>query len=36
VPPTWIDMTKRVNSSLSGQGQRYPVWYKPTKFVLID
>jgi hypothetical protein len=35
-PPTWIDMTKRVNSSLSGQRQRYPVGYKPTKFVLID
>ncbi|WP_147264617.1 polymorphic toxin-type HINT domain-containing protein [Streptomyces sp. NBRC 110611] len=34
-PPTWIDMSKRVNSSLSGQGQRYPVGYKPTKFVLI-
>lgn len=34
-PPTWIDMTKRVNSSLSGQGQRCPVGCSPRRFVLI-
>lgn len=35
-PPTWIDMTKRVNSSLSAQGQRCPVGCRPRKFVLVD
>jgi len=33
-PHRWIDMTKRVNSSLSGQGQRYPIGYRPTSFIL--
>ncbi|MFI1941081.1 RHS repeat-associated core domain-containing protein [Streptomyces purpureus] len=36
VPPTWIDMTKRVNSSLSAQGQRCPVGCSPRSFVLVD
>lgn len=35
-PPTWIDMTKRVNSSLSAQGQRCPVGCSPSRFVLVD
>ncbi|MEY6566714.1 polymorphic toxin-type HINT domain-containing protein, partial [Streptomyces sp. PGLac3x] len=35
-PPTWIDMTKRVNSSLSAQGQRCPVGCSPRRFVLVD
>ncbi|MEW2116097.1 RHS repeat-associated core domain-containing protein [Streptomyces sp. NPDC005474] len=35
-PPTWIDMTKRVNSSLSAQGQRCPVGCSPSSFVLVD
>ncbi|MFD4788151.1 RHS repeat-associated core domain-containing protein [Streptomyces sp. NPDC058459] len=35
-PPTWIDMTKRVNSSLSAQGQRCPVGCSPGRFVLVD
>ncbi|WP_433471527.1 polymorphic toxin-type HINT domain-containing protein [Saccharomonospora azurea] len=36
MPPTWIDMTKRVNSSLSAQGQRCPVGCSPKRFVLVD
>ncbi|WP_051722817.1 ricin-type beta-trefoil lectin domain protein [Streptomyces albus] len=35
-PPAWIDMTKRVNSSLSGQGQRCPVGCSPRGFILVD
>ncbi|WP_338683447.1 RHS repeat-associated core domain-containing protein [Streptomyces acidiscabies] len=35
-PPTWIDMAKRVNSSLSAQGQRCPVGCSPRRFVLVD
>lgn len=34
-PPYWIDMAKRVNSSLSGQIGRYPVGYRPSIFVLV-
>ncbi|GHA43014.1 hypothetical protein GCM10010329_77440 [Streptomyces spiroverticillatus] len=34
-PPNWIDMTKRVNSSLSGQGQRCAIGCKAKKFVLV-
>ncbi|MEU6346896.1 polymorphic toxin-type HINT domain-containing protein [Streptomyces sp. NPDC046977] len=32
VPPEWLDLSGRVNSSLGGQVNGYPVGYKPTKF----
>jgi hypothetical protein len=31
-PYEWQDMSKRVNSSLSGQFGNYPVGYKPSHF----
>ncbi|MFJ2370767.1 hypothetical protein [Microbacterium sp. NPDC087665] len=33
-PPGWGDYTSRVNSSLAGQVNRYPVGYNPTMFVV--
>ena len=33
-PNEWQDMSKRVNSSLAGQANRYPEGYKPTHFEL--
>ncbi|CAL9529999.1 hypothetical protein SUDANB6_04036 [Streptomyces sp. enrichment culture] len=35
-PPTWIDMTKHVDSGLPAQGQRCPVGCSPRRFVLMD
>ncbi|MFJ4990372.1 polymorphic toxin-type HINT domain-containing protein, partial [Streptomyces sp. NPDC088732] len=32
VPPEWLDLSGRVNSSLGGQANGYPVGYKPMKF----
>ena len=32
-PPEWADMIERVNNSLGGQVNRYPIGYKPTFFV---
>lgn len=33
-PHSWLDLSRRVNSSLGGQATRYPVGYKPTIFIL--
>ncbi len=33
-PPEWLDMPMRVNSSLAGRINAYPVGYKPTEFKL--
>ncbi|MEO5965932.1 MAG: hypothetical protein ABIR11_10745, partial [Candidatus Limnocylindrales bacterium] len=35
VPPSWMDLTPRVNLSLGGQAVHYPVGYKPTAFELL-
>ena len=32
-PYYWSDMTVKVNSSLGGQANRYPIGYKPTVFI---
>jgi hypothetical protein len=35
-PPGWGDYTSRVNSSLAGQVNRYPVGHNPTIFIVRD
>ena len=34
IPPEWIDMSARVNSSLGRQAQDYPIGFQPTGFRL--
>ena len=36
VPPSWMDLTPRVNTSLGGQSAHYPVGYRPTIFEFLD
>ena len=33
-PHEWQPLSSRVNSSLAGQNNRYPIGYKPTEFIL--
>jgi hypothetical protein len=33
-PFKWLDLDPTVNTSLGGQAPKYPVGYKPTKFIL--
>ena len=33
VPPSWMDLSPRVYSSLGGQAAHYPIGYQPTEFV---
>lgn len=35
-PPSWMDLTPRVNTSLGGQAVQYPVGYRPTIFEFLD
>lgn len=35
-PPSWMDLTPRVNTSLGGQSVHYPVGYRPTVFEFLD
>jgi hypothetical protein len=32
-PHSWLDLDRRVNSSLGGQSLRYPIGYRPTEFI---
>ena len=32
-PPFWLPLDKSINSSLAGQQGRYPINYKPTRFI---
>jgi hypothetical protein len=32
--PFWLDLTRRVNSSLGGQVKRYPIGFRPTGFTV--
>ena len=33
-PPRWQAMSSKLNSSLAGQNNNYPVGYKPTEFLV--
>jgi len=35
-PPSWMDLTPRVNMSLGGQAVHYPIGYRPTVFEFLD
>ena len=32
-PPFWLSTERRVNATIAGQQQRYPIGYKPTRFI---
>ncbi|WP_139382874.1 hypothetical protein [Luteibacter sp. 22Crub2.1] len=34
--PFWQDLDPSINSSLGGQAGRYPIGYKPTRFIFVD
>ena len=34
-PPFWLSAERRVNGTLSGQQQRYPLGYRPTLFIFV-
>ena len=34
-PPFWLSADPRVNGTLAGQQQRYPLGYRPTRFIFI-
>lgn len=36
LPYSWLDLNKSVNTSLGRQALKYPIGYKPTKFVFVS
>jgi hypothetical protein len=32
-PPSWQDLTEQVNKSLGAQARKYPIGFKPTRFL---
>ena len=34
-PHSWLDLDPKVNMSIGGQANKYPIGYKPTKFKFV-